>query len=264
METRIAIVDCQPLPVFVEERTGYKGFFEAFQKLFELAGAKNASFYRYNARLGEFPSLEDAAPNVVVISGSFSSAYNDEDWIFTLKKNLQNARGRVPIIGVCFGHQVLAEALGGKCGPMSEGPEVGCVTTQLTDAGRKVFESLSLDGLEKQSVRLVYFHFDEVKRLPPGAVLLAHSVSCPIEAFCMPGEQIICLQGHPEFGLDAELIHALLDSSRMSGKLQLADYENAKTSLKLPSDSLAIGACLLHFALSAQRFSEPLKPQESD
>ncbi|KAF6001410.1 hypothetical protein CCYA_CCYA13G3612 [Cyanidiococcus yangmingshanensis] len=258
MTTHIAIVDCQPLPAAVQQRTGYKGFFEAFTRLFELAGAKGVVFDRYNAFLGEFPSLEDSIPCAIVVSGSFSSAYTDEDWILTLKNNLRSIHGKAPVIGICFGHQIVAEALGGKCGPMARGPEVGCVSAQLTAPGRRIFQSLSDQTLNRDNIRLVYFHFDEVKILPPGAVLLASSESCPVEAFCVPNEHILCLQGHPEFGSNLELMRALLDSSLENGKLCCEDYQKAVTSLELPADSLEIGASLLRFALSASTIFESL------
>jgi len=260
MIDQIAFVDCQTLPEAVKQRTGCSGFFDAFVQLFEQTGQKNLVYTRYEAARGEFPDLDDSSLRAVFISGSFSSAYDEDLWIQTLKHNIQRARGRIPLVGICFGHQVIAEALGGKCGSVAAGPEVGCVSTQLTARGRELFRRLSGGTLDADTVCLIYFHFDEVQVLPPGAVLLASSPSCPVEGYLLPEDRILCLQGHPEFGATTELMPALLSSSLERGRLKLDAYWSAAASLKVPQDGHAIGACLLEFAVSDPKSWSALRP----
>lgn len=82
-----------------------------------------------------------------------------------------------PYLGICLGHQLLAEAMGGKVGPMAV-PEVGLTTVQLTEAGRA---DPVLGGLGPE-VAAFQWHGAEVQRLPEGAEVLAVNAACQVQA----------------------------------------------------------------------------------
>jgi GMP synthase-like glutamine amidotransferase len=83
-----------------------------------------------------------------------------------------------PFLGVCLGHQLLADALGGKVGLMAQ-PEVGVAELRLTPAGHadRLFRGM------QEPMRCVQWHGAEVKTLPEHAVVLVHNEACPVQAF---------------------------------------------------------------------------------
>ena len=116
------------------------------------------------------------------------------------------ARDR-PVLGVCFGHQLLGRALGGGVERHAAGPEAGTVEIELTEAGSRdpLFAGLPARLAVQEC------HEDHVQAPPPGAVVLARSDHTPLQAFAH-GPRIRAVQFHPEFN-EARL-RALLESDR--------------------------------------------------
>jgi GMP synthase-like glutamine amidotransferase len=130
---------------------------------------------------------------------------------------------RAPFLGVCLGHQLLADALGGKVKLMSE-PEIGVLEVKLTEAGRSapLFEGMPA------AFPVLQWHSAEVSELPVRAVRLAESDQCAIQAFQM-GEKAYGIQYHveqdertvPEWGAIPEYRHALESALGTDGQDRL-------------------------------------------
>jgi GMP synthase (glutamine-hydrolysing) len=139
----------------------------------------------------------------VLVTGSPRSVTEHAPWMVRAGTWLrQQADAGVPVLGVCFGHQLLAEAFGGRVARSSRGRELGTVSCELTAAGRAdpLFEGIPA-RFEAQAT-----HEDEVAELPPGATILAANGWSRIQAFAVGG----CVRGvqfHPE--LDPATLGAL-------------------------------------------------------
>ncbi|MGM0604188.1 MAG: type 1 glutamine amidotransferase [Halobacteriota archaeon] len=126
-----------------------------------------------DADLVEFQATERQLPDGfdydgIVVTGSRSSVYWDEPWIDPLVEYVGEAAERgVPILGVCYGHQVLAEALGGRVSGMDDF-EIGYNTVEL------VTDDELFGGID-ESFTVFTTHGDAVVDLPPGATLLARN-----------------------------------------------------------------------------------------
>jgi GMP synthase (glutamine-hydrolysing) len=125
---------------------------------------------------------------------------------------LEAARHR-PVLGVCFGHQLVAHALGGRVERNPRGREAGTGEIRLTDAGRRdpLFAGLP-PVLEVQQT-----HTDHVASLPDSAEVLAVNDFTPVQAFAV-GDLMRCVQFHPE--LDAARSRSLNE-----GRRELLDRE---------------------------------------
>jgi len=97
---------------------------------------------------------------------------------------------KVPILGICVGHQYLAVHYGGKAGP-ADAPEFGKATITISE------EDSLFKGLPSQMV-VWLSHNDEVTELPEGWRTLAHSEGTPVQAFEWPERSIYGVQFHPE------------------------------------------------------------------
>jgi GMP synthase-like glutamine amidotransferase len=121
----------------------------------------------------------------------------DHPWLAEVRALLAGAvRGRVPVLGVCLGGQLLAAATGGAVRRAVDGPEVGTPVLRLTPAAAA---DPLLGGLAQRGGTIpgIQSHHDEVHELPPGAVRLASSARCPNQAFRV-GDRAWGLQCHIE------------------------------------------------------------------
>jgi GMP synthase-like glutamine amidotransferase len=166
---------------------------------------------------GEFPPDVDAADGWL-ISGSRHGAYEDLPWIPKLEDFIRDAYAeRKPIVGICFGHQIVAQALGGKVEKFAGGWAAG--RHEYDWNGERVF--------------LNAWHQDQVVEKPEGAEVVSRSPFCNYAALVYPGGAFT-VQAHPEF--DRRAIEMLLDL-RAPGVLPPETIVAARSSLDLPNDA---------------------------
>ncbi len=115
--------------------------------------------------------------------------------INAIEETMREARARkMPILGICFGHHLAAEAFGGEVKQDRDRQEVGTYEVERLSASDvdPIFSHLPRTFLAQEG------HKDHVTRLPPGAVHLAKTAMSPLQAFTFPGEPIYSMQLHPE------------------------------------------------------------------
>ena len=131
----------------------------------------------------------------VIVTGSPASTYDEEPWIIRGEDFLRRAADRsVPLYGVCFGHQLVAQAFGGRVEKCRHGWELGTVHLTLTDDGKG--DPLFSDLPETFTAQMS--HGDVVTELPSGATPLAQNEHSENQSFRL-GDAIWGTQFHPEF-----------------------------------------------------------------
>jgi GMP synthase-like glutamine amidotransferase len=147
---------------------------------------------------GEMPASPGQA-DAWLVTGSRHGVYDDLPWIEPLKAFLRECiAARVPVVGICFGHQILAEALGGKVVKSDRGWGLGVQDYEITRRPgwlRDLPERFAVSAL----------HQDQVVALPPDATVLARSAHCEFAALAYGDPEApdaLTLQPHPEFGPD--------------------------------------------------------------
>lgn len=140
----------------------------------------------------------------VVISGAHAMVTEGSPWMLHLMKWLAElVAASVPVLGICFGHQILAQALGGVVDYHPRGREVGTVEVHLkADVGADALFSGMPDTFTAQ-----VFHAQSVRQLPPGATVLAGNDFEPHQAVAY-AERAWGVQFHPEF--DARIMRAYI------------------------------------------------------
>lgn len=150
-----------------------------------------------NAFEGE-PLPDPSACHGIVITGAHCMVTDNLPWSLAIEAWLPKVvQAQVPLLGICYGHQLLGRAMGGRVDYHPQGEEVGTVAIQLRpeSAGDPLFDRLPRQFLANVS------HAQSVLALPPGAVLLAANDFEPHHAFRL-GSCAWGVQFHPEFTLD--------------------------------------------------------------
>ena len=148
-------------------------------------------FRVYDVEKGEYPADMDEV-DAYLITGSKSSVYDDKPWIGTLMDFVRELdRRRKKLVGICFGHQLVAQALGGKTEKSAKGWGVGLHTHHFNKA------PLWHDG-KALDFNILVSHQDQVVSNAVGAQVLASSEFCE-SAVSQIGNHILTFQGHPEF-----------------------------------------------------------------
>jgi GMP synthase-like glutamine amidotransferase len=192
-------------------------------------------FATYDVEKGEYPADIDEV-DAYLITGSQSSVYEDQDWIHALHRFVRHLhQRRKQIIGICFGHQIVAHALGGKTEKSDKGWGVG--------RHRATFSTQPdwHDG-DAPEFHLLVSHQDQVVEPAPGSQVLAGSDFCEF-AVCQVGEHILTFQGHPEFipGYSENILNLRRE---MIGE---DNYRQGMESLDQPLDRTRVAQWMINF-----------------
>ncbi|WVZ65001.1 hypothetical protein U9M48_014436 [Paspalum notatum var. saurae] len=204
----------------------YGGYLPVFVSAF---GAAGETWDVFRAVDGELPSADELGRYAAfVISGSPHDAHADDAWILrlcALVRDLHARRARV--LGVCFGHQVICRALGGRVGRARGGWDVGVRDVAIAHAAGS---SRLLDGqLLPLRARITEVHQDEVWEVPEGAEVLASSDKTGVEMFCV-GDSVLGIQGHPEYTRD--ILLSLVDRLLAAGTITISFAEAVKRQVE--------------------------------
>lgn len=151
---------------------------------------------------------DPAAPRAVVVTGSSALVTERLAWSERTRAWLPEVVTRgTPLLGICYGHQLLADALGGEVAANPRGREIGSIVVTFTEEGARdpLFAGLP------EVVRVSASHRQHVRRLPPGARHLAHNDADPHQAYAV-GPRVWGVQFHPEW--DHDVIRAYLEARR--------------------------------------------------
>lgn len=182
----VGLLLCDHLDPDVVEQVG--DYTELFPAAFGPAGV---DLRIYDVTAGVFPSSLDECDGWIV-SGSRRSAYEDEGWIHQLSDLIvELVASRRRTVGICFGHQLIARALGGTVERAEVGWGVGAKRFELTEHPEWV-------DPDRDGFTLLMSHRDQVTRLPEGAQVIATAAYCPVGAYRID-DHVFCVQGHPEF-----------------------------------------------------------------
>ena len=232
MPLRICILQTDILrPELIEQ---YHSYGQMFAQLFAqqpLAVAVEI----YNVIEGHYPPAEQHFA-AYLVTGSKSDSFGPDPWIQTLKQYLMKRyQNGDKLLGVCFGHQLLAILLGGTTERSEKGWGLGVHHYQMTETKSWMTPQVS-------DLKMLAVHQDQVTRLPENATLLASSEFCPYAAYSV-GDQVLCFQGHPEFMHDFS--KAVLDLRRPVFGETL--YQRSVDSLRHEQQGATVAEWMMRF-----------------
>jgi GMP synthase-like glutamine amidotransferase len=189
---------------------------------------------------GQLPAAPEAC-DAYLITGSACGAYDPIPWIADLKAFLNAAKGRAALVGVCFGHQVMAEAFGGRVVKSPKGWGIGEQTYRVLRREPWMDEA--------SEIRLPGTHQDQVVEPPPSTEVVAGSDFTPIGALAWRDQPAISIQLHPEF--EPAYAIALIENRRGS-RFTDEEAHRAIASYATPDDRARVGGWIRNFLACPQ------------
>ncbi|MBG89146.1 MAG: GMP synthase [Verrucomicrobiales bacterium] len=229
MSLRVGILQCD------EVHEDLRGEFGDYPEMFisELGRLRpDWSFPVFRLFEGVFPKRSSC--DGYITTGSSFGVNDAKGWIRQLEEFVRKlSEGAVPYVGICFGHQLLARALGGRVAPAEVGWGVGIHSCSHAPA--------SIPGLPAES-KLLVSHQDQVTELGEGTSVIGGSEFCP-HGWIRFGDHMLGIQGHPEFS--KPYAKALMDLRReLIGE---EAYQNGTESLGRDTDSGQVFELIVRF-----------------
>jgi GMP synthase-like glutamine amidotransferase len=188
----------------------------------------------YDVEAGELPARA-GAHGAYLVTGSPAGVYEPLPWIAPLLAFLREAKGKAKLVGVCFGHQAMAEALGGRVEKSERGWDVGLQDYEIVEPRPW------MGGKRPERIAVPVSHQDQVVVRPPGAKVVARSGFTPFGMLEWEGGDAVSMQFHPEF--EPDYAKALIEARRGA----LPDPDGAIASLERPDDRGTVGEWIRAF-----------------
>ncbi|SNZ07317.1 type 1 glutamine amidotransferase [Cohaesibacter gelatinilyticus] len=233
---RLGILEADSVSREVEDNFGTLS--SMFSDFFKLADP-DILCTPYLAHLGELPDNLDEC-DAWVVTGSKASANDEADWMLELEEFIRStAKQNIPTIGICFGHQLMAKARGGRV-ERTQGDKWGIgIHHYMANSA----PSERPDWMSKGEIRLQAMHQDQVVELPPQTLCLAGSDHCPNGVILYP-DNALSMQLHPEIRPD---FSRYLINQRKGTHFPLEEGEQALIDVDGTVDDVLVAKWMLHF-----------------
>jgi GMP synthase-like glutamine amidotransferase len=234
---KIAILQCDTvMDELAEEFGDYPNMVSAMMK--DIAG--DLSFQVFDVIRSEYPDDLDAF-DCYISTGSKAAAYGQDPWIDRLISFVRqlDERGK-KLIGICFGHQIIARACGGEVVRSDKGWGIGVAVNRIVNRPGWMSEP-------RDKLNIIVSHQDQVTKLPPGVTVIAESDFCP-NFIVQWNNHFLSIQGHPEWR--RAYSRALIERRR-----EIIDTERVEaglTSLALQPDSELFARWILDFVTDTE------------
>ena len=228
---RVTIIETGLISLQGRERHG--SFPQMFQRMIGAADG-SIDFDVISVVAGD-PLPDPAALQAILITGSPAGVYDGLDWIAPLEDFVRAAHAiGTPMVGICFGHQLMAQALGGVVRKSERGWGIG----------RHIYDIAPGNGvIDGEHIALACSHQDQVIEPPQGARTFMSSDFTPHAGLLYPGGKAFSVQPHPEFSIG----FAQLCCELREGKAPDEVVAAAKASLQLPLENARLGAAITRF-----------------
>ncbi|HEX5183285.1 MAG TPA: type 1 glutamine amidotransferase [Allosphingosinicella sp.] len=224
MKLSLAILETGRPPAALQARFGtYPAMFE------RLLGLEAAS---YDVEAGHFPA-DPRDHDSYLVTGAAAGVYDPLPWIAPLEDFLRAAGGKAKLVGICFGHQVMAEAFGGHVEKSARGWGAGLQRYDVVARAPWMDDAAAID--------IPVSHQDQIVVQPPHSHVLARSDFSPFGMLAYDDQPAISMQFHPEF--EPAYAKALIESRYD----RVPDPDAAIASLDAPDDHERVARWILDF-----------------
>lgn len=225
-------------------RDDFGPYADKFKRMFLQADA-SFSFDQIEVHAGEkIPEPKEL--EAVIVTGSAAGVYDDLEWMEHLRVFIRKAHdANLPMLGICFGHQIIADALGGKVIKSPKG----------WGLGRHVYQMQTVPDFfpdSTENIAIAASHKDQVVTPPVGAKIFLSSSFTPNAGLLYANGTTMSMQPHPEF--EIEYSGAIFELRR-GNPLSEDEVEAAIKSLQNPIDNDLVGLALAGFFKSAKKLS---------
>lgn len=227
---RVGILKAGNIPAALEATDG------SYPDIVRMALGGAYTYFEFDMIRGNFPPPESGI-DAYVITGSASGVHDSDPWIDRLRRWLRAADPATPLVGICFGHQIMADAYGGSVETSAKGWGIGFHEYNVATPERW------MDDVTR--VVLPVTHRDQVVQLPAAARVILTSDFCPYAALSYTDRRAVSFQSHPE--LSADFMTRLIEHRQRNGTLGVAQAEEARASMRQRDDRALVMTWIRRF-----------------